>query len=165
MIPAQRLAAIALALFALPALHCATQPYATGSSADAEYDFASVKSLAFARVPQKVVGSPHGKILRAAIEESLTARGFSFVEEGEADLWISYDVGVFHATAVTWAQHQGPGRGRIIVRAIDPKGDEEVWYGWAEARLRSTPDPENRIRAAVETLFETRVRSRVVEAE
>ena len=46
------------------------------------------------------------------------------------------------------------------MRAIDPEQEREVWYGWAEANLRTNPDPERRIRAAVETLFDNRVRDR-----
>jgi len=147
-------------LLALGTLHCTSSPFATGASIDTEYDFSVVKNLAFAQVPKKTLGSVHGKILRAAVEESLTARGFDFVAEDEAQLWVSYDVGVFLAGDVSWGQQGGPGQGRIIVRAIDPASGREVWYGWAEAHLRSQPDPENRIRKAVEALFEGRVGTR-----
>ncbi len=151
------LAAVAIGV-ALATVHCASSPYATGAHIDTEYDFAAVKRLAFARVPSKPLASPNGKILRSAIEESLMARGFEWVGEDEAQLWISYDVGVFSST-VSWGEQSGLGQGRIVVRAINPKTSREVWYGWAQANLRSTPDPERRIRAAVEALLEDRVRS------
>ena len=156
----QRLFALSISMFALAAVHCATQPFKTGATADAEYDFASVKTMAFARVPQSALNSANGKILQAAVQESLEARGFSFVTEDAADLWISYDIGIFTASSVSWGKQGGPGQGRIIVRALDPKSGREVWYGWAEANLRANADPERRIRAAVETLFESRVRGR-----
>jgi hypothetical protein len=155
---ARSLAAVAIGV-ALATLYCASSPYATGAHIDTEYDFEAVDRLAFARVPSKPLTSPHGKILRSALEESLTARGFEWVGEDEAQLWISYDVGVFSASSVSWGQQGGPGQGRIVVRAIDPETSREVWYGWAQAHLRSTPDPERRIRAAVEALLEDRVRS------
>lgn len=158
--PQRALAAWLVAACAVAGLHCASQPYATGATADAEYDFSQVASFAFAKVPQKAKDSENGKILRAAIGESLLARGFREAPEGDADIWVSYDVGVFTASAVSWSQQQGPGQGRIIVRALDPATGREVWYGWAEANLRRQPDPERRIRAAVEALFQSRVRSR-----
>lgn len=160
MTPTRKGLAIATVLIALTALHCASTPFKTGSHIDTEYDFSGVDRVAFAQVPNKVMNSDHGKILRAAIEESLKARGFQWVGEGEAQLWISYDIGVFSASAVSWGQQGGPGSGRIIVRAIDPKTSHEVWYGWAQASLRSQPDPERRIREALEALFENRVGSR-----
>lgn len=156
----RKIEVLLVAALALGSLHCATSPFATGAHADTTYDFASVERLAFNEVPKKVMGSDHGKILRAAIEESLTKRGFQWVGEGEAQLWISYDVGVFHASAVTWGQQGGPGEGRIIVRGIDPASGREVFYGWAEAHLRSHPEPEKNIRRAVEALFDGRVGSR-----
>lgn len=146
-----------LALACLVGLHCASQPYKTGATVDSEYDFARVKTFAFAMVPKKALDSDNGKILRAAIGESLLARGFQEVPEAQADIWVSYDIGIFTASAVSWSEHQGPGQGRIIVRAFDPETGREVWYGWAEANLRRQPDPERRIRAAVEALFENRV--------
>ena len=155
-----RLLALLISIFALGALHCATQPFKTGAHADSEYDFSSVKTVAFSRVPQKALNSEHGQMLRAAVEESLTSRGFEFVAVDAADLWISYDVGIFTASSVSWGKQGGPGQGRIVVRAIDPEQEREVWYGWAEANLRTNPDPERRIRSAVETLFDNRVRDR-----
>jgi hypothetical protein len=149
-----------IALVGLGSLHCATRPYATGANADAEYDFASVKTFAFGMVPPRPLNSENGKILRAAIAESLAARGFEEVDEAAADLWIAYDLGIFTASSVNWGKQGGPGQGRIVVRAIDPKEKREVWYGWAEANLRTNPEPERRIRAAVEALFENRVRTR-----
>jgi hypothetical protein len=151
---------LATILLALAALHCQSSPYDTGSHIDTEYDFSRVERLAFARVPAKSLNSEHGKILRTALEESLSARGFQWVEESEAQLWISYDVGVFSAGTVSWSEHGGPGEGRIVVRAIDPQTTREVWYGWAEASLRAKPDPERRIRAALEALFADRIRPR-----
>jgi hypothetical protein len=149
-----------IALVGLGSLHCATKPFATGANADAEYDFSSVKTFAFNKVPKRPLNSDHGKILRAAIDESLKARGFEEVPVDSADLWIAYDIGIFTASSVSWGKQGGPGQGRVIVRAIDPKNDHEVWYGWAEANLRTHPDPEKRIREAVEALFDSRVRSR-----
>ncbi len=157
----QRLSALVISIVAMSALHCTSQPFATGVNSDAEYDFAAVKTLAFAQVPQKTLDSANGKILRAAVEESLTARGFQFVAKDQANLWISYDIGIFTASSVSWGKQGGPGQGRIIVRAIDPKTGREVWYGWAEANLRTQPDPDKRIRQAVEALFDTRIRPRL----
>ena len=153
--------ALAAGLIALGALHCATQLYQTGAHIDTEYDFSTVNSFAFAMVPRKPLESVHGKILRDALSEALTARAFEEVAEDAADLWISYDIGVLSATAVTWTRvANDPGKGRIIVRGIDPATRHEVWYGWAEANLRSTPDPERRIREAVAALFANRVGNR-----
>ncbi len=156
----RRLFVLLIALVGLVSLHCATKPFATGANADAEYDFASVKTFAFAMVPPRPLASANGKILRAAIQEALTQRGFKEVPEAEADIWVAYDVGIFTASSVSWGKQGGPGQGRIVVRAIDPKEKREVWYGWAEANLRSQPDPERRIRAAVEVLFQDRVKAR-----
>ena len=153
----RRLSVLLVALLGLASLHCATKPFATGSSADAEYDFASVKTFAFAMVPPRPLASENGKILRAAIQEALTQRGFQEVPETGADIWIAYDIGIFTASSVSWGKQGGRGQGRIIVRAIDPKQEREVWYGWAEARLRNSPDPERRIREAVNALAAERV--------
>jgi hypothetical protein len=153
-------AALAAVLLALGALHCAAQPYATGAHIDTEYDFSRVETFAFAMVPARPLSSPHGQILRAALEEALLERGFEQVAEDDADLWISYDIGVLSATSVSWASQSTLGQGRIIVRALDPATRHEVWYGWAEANLRAQPDPERRIRQAVAALFESRVGSR-----
>ena len=154
------LVALAMALLSLGALHCATQPYKTGAHIDTEYNFAEVHTFAFARVPQKPLDSTHGKMLREALADALTARGFEQVAEGDADLWISYDVGVMSATATSWGSQSTLGKGRIIVRAIDPTSGHEVWYGWAEANLRAQPEPDRRIREAVAALFEARVGTR-----
>jgi hypothetical protein len=157
---ARKPSTVATILLALAALHCQSSPYETGAHIDTEYDFSRVERLAFSKVPAKPLNSEHGKILRAALEESLSARGFQWVAEGEAQLWISYDVGVFSASAISWSEHSGPGEGRIVVRAIDPETSREVWYGWAQANLRAKPDPERRIRAALEALFAERIRPR-----
>ncbi len=153
-------AALAAVFIAFGALHCAAQPYATGAHIDTEYDFSRVKTFAFAMVPTRPLTSPHGKVLRDALEEALLDRGFEQVAEDDADLWISYDIGVLSATSVSWARQSTLGKGRIIARAIDPATGHEVWYGWAEANLRAQPEPERRIREAVGALFENRVGSR-----
>jgi len=139
-------------------LHCATQLYQTGSTVDTQYDFSKVKTFAFAQVPEKPLNSANGKLLRQAIENAMKARGFDETTPGNADLWISYDIGVLSATSVSWGNQSTLGEGRIIVRAIDPASRHEVWYGWAEANLQRVPDPEARIPAAVDTLFQTRVK-------
>ena len=154
------LVALAAALFAAGALHCAARPYATGAHIDTEYDFSRVQTFAFAMVPEKPLTSEHGKLLRATLEEALLERGFEQVAEGDADLWISYDLGVLSAMSVSWGSQSTLGKGRIIVRAIDPATRHEVWYGWAETNLRAQPEPERRIREAVAALFEGRVGSR-----
>ena len=154
------LVALAAALFAFGALHCAARPYATGAHIDTEYDFSQVQTFAFAMVPKRPLESAHGEILRAALEEALLARGVEQVGEGDADLWISYDIGVLSATSVSWGSQSTLGKGRIVARAIDPATGHEVWYGWAEANLRAQPDPERRIREAVAALFEARVGNR-----
>jgi hypothetical protein len=146
-------------LLAASALHCASKPFATGATIDTEYDFAKVNTFAFARVPKRPLNSDHGKILRAAVGEALEARGFQEVAEGDADIWIAYDIGIISSEMVTWGQ-SSLGQGRIIVRAIDPTSEREVWYGWAEAHLRSHPEPERRIREAVAALFQDRVGTR-----
>jgi hypothetical protein len=157
MLSNRSIVALLVVLLSLGAVHCATQLYKTDASIDTEYDFSTKNSFAFARVPKKPLTSPHGLILRAALEEALKARGFQMVEEADADLWISYDIGTFSVGSVSWGKQNNLGQGRIIVRAIDPASEHEVWYGWAEANLRSQPDPERRIREAVAALFEGRV--------
>jgi hypothetical protein len=152
--------ALAMVLLASGVLHCAAQPYATGAHIDTEYDFSQVRTFAFAMVPKRPLTSPHGEILRAALEEALQERGFEQVAEDEADLWISYDIGVLSAMSVSWASQSTLGQGRIIARAIDPATQHEVWYGWAEANLRAQADPERRVREAVAALFQNRVGSR-----
>jgi hypothetical protein len=152
--------ALLVVLLSVSAVHCATQPFQTGANIDIEYDFSKVNTFAFAQVPKKPLESPHGQILRAALEEALKARGFQMVAEADADLWISYDIGTFSASSVSWGKQSNLGQGRIIARAIDPKTEREVWYGWAEANIRSQPDPERRIREAVAALFEGRVGTR-----
>ena len=156
-----RIVALLVALLAASALHCASRPFATGATIDTEYDFTKVNSFAFARVPKRPLNSDHGKILRAAVDEALTTRGFTETTESEADLWISYDIGILSsASSVSWGDQSNLGRGRIIVRAMDPASEREVWYGWAEAHLRAQPDPERRIREALAALFQDRVGTR-----
>lgn len=149
-----------LVVLLVGALQCASKPFATGATIDTEYDFSKVHSFAFARVPKKPLNSDHGKILRAALGEALEARGFRKVPEVGADIWISYDLGVLSSSSVSWGDQSTLGRGRIIVRAIDPASEREVWYGWSEARLRAHPDPERRIREAVAALLQGRVGTR-----
>lgn len=154
------LTALASILLMAGSLHCATKLYDTGAHVDTAYDFSSVKTFAFALVPQKPLNSDHGKILRDAIAKGMTSRGFQETTQGSADLWISYDIGLISASSVSWGKQSTLGEGRIIVRAIDPATRHEVWYGWAEANLTRHPDPENKINAAVDALFEGRVRTR-----
>ncbi len=160
MLSNRTLVALLGALLAAGALHCASKPFATGATIDTEYDFANVNTFAFARVPKRPLTSDHGKILRAAVEEALKARGFEEAPEDQADIWIAYDIGILSSSSVSWGAQSTLGQGRIIVRAIDPSSEREVWYGWAEAHLRSQPDPESRIRAAVAALFRDRVGTR-----
>jgi hypothetical protein len=152
--------ALLAALLAASTLHCASKPFATGATIDTEYDFAKVHTFAFARVPRRPLASANGKILRAAVDEALKARGFREVSEADADIWIAYDIGILSSSSVSWGAQSTLGQGRIIVRAIDPATEREVWYGWGEAHLRAQPDPERRIREAVAALFEDRVGTR-----
>jgi hypothetical protein len=136
---------------------CQTTPYDTGANADASYDFASKKTYAFNKVRPKVIDSANGKILRAELASLLKSRGLTEVAVDQADLWFSYDVGTFKASQISWGEQSTLGEGRIVIRVIDPKTDTEVWYGWAEARLLKAPDPERRIREALEALVAQRV--------
>lgn len=154
----QILVVLAATLLLTSSLHCAAKPYTTGAHIDAEYDFSSVKTFAFALVPSKPLNSDNGKILRATIQQAMTARGFEEASQGSADLWIAYDVGILDAVSVSWGKQSTLGEGRIIVRAIDPATKHEVWYGWVEANLRRVPEPEKRIAEAVDALFQGRVR-------
>ncbi len=94
--------------------------------------------------------------MRNALASTLTSRGLREVEESEADLIVSYDIGTFRAGNVVWAQQSSLLEGRLVVRGIDGKTGQEVWYGWVEARLKSSPDPEPRIPAAINALFDER---------
>jgi hypothetical protein len=152
--------AVLTAVLIAGALACATVEYPSGANVDTEYDFSKVKTFAFALVPEKPLNSEHGKMLRQAIEQSMIARGFEMTSEGVADLWIAYDIGLISASSVNWGDQSTLGEGRIIVRANDPATRHEVWYGWAEAHIRRDGNPSARIPAAVEALFEGRVRNR-----
>ena len=150
------LTALAAALL-LASVGCQSTPYDTGAHADASYDFASKKTYAFNKVPPKVVDSANGQILRAELAAVLKSRGLSEVAVEQADLWFSYDVGIFRASQVSWGEQSTLGEGRIIIRVIDPKSGSEVWYGWAEARLLENPEPERRIHEALQALVAKRV--------
>ena len=135
---------------------CQTKRFRSDASIDSDYDFSKIDTFAVVRVQEKVLASPNGRIAGQAIRESLEKRGYEEVPEDQADVWVSYDLGTFAATRLSWGSgHRG--EGRLIFRVIDPKTGREVYYGWVEGKLRTTPDPENSIRQAVEELLSARV--------
>lgn len=137
---------------------CATERFKTDARVDTTYDFEGVKSFAFDVKREKVASSDNGKIIETALREGLVARGFEEVDKGEADVLISFDIGVFARGGMSGALQRTRQHGDITIWVYDASSGENIWYGWAETALRPGDQPEPTIRAAVEAIFGERVK-------
>ncbi len=152
-----RLAPVLLALaFAATASACATQ-FRSDAHVDATYDFSQVDTFAFSLVRAKVAEFPNAKLLEDSIRNELQARGYQEVPEAEADVLISYDMGVHAAARLSGANKYNLQEGGITVRVMDRETRHTVWYGWSDKTLVSEDTPEVAIPDAVASLFLGRI--------
>lgn len=136
---------------------CAHDRFRTQARVDTRYDFDAVKTYAFDVRRKKVADSDQGKMVEQALREGLTKRGYEEVEKDAADVWISFDIGVYSYGGLSGANQNRRQQGDLTVWIFDAKTNTNIWYGWAETPLRSGDKPEPTIRAAVEAIFNRRL--------
>ncbi len=128
----------------------------------AGYDFAAARTYAWITEDLVLIelGEPQPNVrtkdnerrVRAAIERELQARGMTKAPKEEADLLVSFSVGVRiryrleggQGNAVTGAG--GPSepqtKGTLNIYLLDRAQEVEVWHGSTSKWLRKTDDPE-----------------------
>jgi hypothetical protein len=139
----------------------------------ASYDFAAATTYAWITEdlvlielgdPQPNVRTKDNELLvRAAIERELAARGLTKAPREEADLLVSFSVGVRiryrleggQGNAVTGAG--GPGepqtKGTLNIYLLDRAQQVEVWHGSTSKWLRKSDDPKTVVDQAVASIM------------
>ena len=136
---------------------CAFQRFSTDAHFDTSYDFPAVESFAFDVARPKVKESANGKLLEEALRRRLVDRGFVEKTKQDADVLISYDLGVYARAAVSGRSTLAKRDGGINVWVYDRKTGHQVWYGWSERALSADDEPEPFINEAVQAIFENRM--------
>lgn len=135
----------------------------------AGYDFASARTYAWITEDLVLIelGEPQPNVrtkdnerrIRAAVEHELEARGMTKAPKDQADLLVSFSVGVRiryrveggEGNAVTGAG--GPGepqtKGTLNIYLLDRAQETEVWHGSTSKWLRKSDDPQAVIDGAV----------------
>jgi hypothetical protein len=135
---------------------CASERFKTHSRVDTSYDFESIESFAFDVKREKVAKSDAGEVVFEALRKGLVARGFEEVEKDDANVWISFDIGVHAYGGLSGANRRTVQQGDITVWVYDAKTGENIFYGWAETSLRASDQREAIIYEAVEAIFANR---------
>jgi hypothetical protein len=139
----------------------------------ANYDFAAATTYAWITDdlvlielgdPQPNVRTKENELLvRAAVERELAARGLTKAPRDEADLLVSFSVGVRaryrleggQGNAVTGAG--GPGepqtKGTLNIYLLDRAQQIEVWHGSTSKWLRKSDDPKAVVDQAVASIM------------
>jgi len=157
----KRVISPALVIFALLALlgtslitaGCAPTRFRTSAHFDTTYDFTSVQTFAFDPRREKTAKSKSGQIMQEAIRKGLTSRGFREVPKGQADVLISYDVGVYASAQLSGRSNLGKVEGGVSIWVYDSKTGKNVWYGWAERIVTDQDTQEAAINDAVTAIF------------
>jgi len=149
--------ALVIAASFLLQIGCAPTRFSTGAHFDTTYDFAAVHSFAFDVARPKVKESANGQILEEALRKRLIARGFVEKSKGDADVLLSYDLGVHATASLSGANTLAKRDGGITVWVYDRKTGDQIWYGWSERPLSPNDEPEPVINDAVQAIFENRM--------
>ena len=144
---------LALLCASLIAAGCAPTRFRTSAQFDTTYDFASVQTFAFDPRREKTAKSRYGQIMQEAIRKELTSRGFREVSKSQADVLISYDVGVYASAQFAGRANLGKVEGGVSIWIYDSKTGANVWYGWAERVVTDQDDAEAVINDAVTAIF------------
>lgn len=99
------------------------------------------------------------RLLRAAIDDALAARGFQKVPREQAQLLVAFSVGVRVRYRVEGVDERsavtatGPGepqtKGTLNIYLLDRAQEQEVWHGWTSKWLTKGEDPKTVIDEAV----------------
>jgi hypothetical protein len=166
-LPSRRRAlALVGAALLLSSAACAPKVHAERT---ANYDFAAATTYAWITEDLVLIelGEPQPNVrtkdneqrVRAAVERELAARGLTKVPKEDADLLVSFSVGVRvryrleggQGNAVTGAG--GPGepqtKGTLNVYLLDGAQQTEVWHGSTSKWLRKSEDPDAVVNQAV----------------
>jgi hypothetical protein len=157
---------------------------------DSEVDFSKVQSYAWIGQASGVEGfeSAEGasslldQRIRKAVQETLSSKGISEVGRQQADVLVSYHIGIEKRLDVHTVHHgyghgyRGHGRyrgwragagytdtrvtqydeGTLLLDLIDPQRMEMIWRGSAQSRISTTTSPEERqqrVREVVEKVL------------
>jgi hypothetical protein len=137
----------------------------------ANYDFAAATTFAWITEdlvlielgePQPTVRTKDNeRLVRAAIERELAARGMTKVPHDQATLLVSFSVGVRVRYRVEGGEGTSPGinslgspsepqtKGTLNIYLLDRAQQQEVWHGSTSKWLRKSDDPEAVINEAV----------------
>jgi len=181
--PMRRGPSLALLLSALLALACATLE--VGSDWDREVDFSRlhVFGILESKPDERGEGDPRLSELtdrhtERAIEQVLSARGYTLVTQGPADFFVVYTndiheeqrlVGYGYGVGSEWAYYPRYGwgayggwvdpyiaieqrtftYGTLVLDILDAATNRLLWRGWAEGALTPSTDMQARIELAV----------------
>jgi hypothetical protein len=138
----------------LAAAGCAPKNFNTSAHADTSYDFDAVETYALRPERAKVANNPNSEFVAAGLRAGLNERGYREVSPDEADVLVSWDIGVHAAARVSGNTTMAKREGGLTLWVRDRKTGHQVWYGWAERYLSEQDEPEATIRAAIEAIFE-----------
>lgn len=121
---------------------------------DQDVDFAALKTFAFEKDLDATPEARRANVgtARAAIEKSLTAKGYRFVDRGAADVWIKIASGRINKSSSSGQAGWGT-YGGIQLDMVRPDGSF-LWEGWAVETWRESMDPATEIEKAVALILE-----------
>jgi len=101
------------------------------------------------------------KMAQQALEEELTARGYTRIEDGSPDFRVAFDL-IFRGKKKAAVAHEGGGadpmaqsyggsgqRGSLIIKMLDPLTGEIVWTGQMSEIKMNAIEPQKELRKAV----------------
>ena len=120
------------------------------------FRFASdTKGTDYTRYPR------YERMTQAALEEELTARGYTRIDEGSPDFRVAFEL-IFRGETTPQvtpsgggadpmpSAHSGPvPKGTLIVRMLDPTSGEPLWTGQVSRITMNAIDPQKELRKAV----------------
>jgi hypothetical protein len=151
------LVALAIGTSFLLQIGCVSGRFSTEAHFDTTYDFAAVDSFAFDVARPKLKESANGQILEEALRERLVDRGFVEKPKEDADVLVSYDLGVYAKASLSGRSDLSQREGGINVWVFDRETGRQVWYGWSERTLSPDDEPEPTINEAVDAILQNRM--------
>lgn len=101
------------------------------------------------------------KMTQQALEEELTARGYTRIEDGSPDFRVAFDL-IFRGEKTPAVAHEGGGadpmaqpyggsgqKGSLIIKMLDPLTGEIVWTGQMSEIKMNAIEPQKELRKAV----------------
>jgi hypothetical protein len=146
----------------------------TGSEFDYAADFHAYRSYAWVTEELTLIGTGSGdprvrneqneRLIRAAIDRELAARGYEKVELSEAQLVVTFAVGLREEIRIEGADTtygllaaDGPApkyyEGRLTIDLFDRETRRHVWHGWGRESLDRGADPKVVIDEAVTAIM------------